>query len=94
MEEFAEEADDKSMIKLLKYYRKHHGMRMSRYIAVKLHQTKHVRFIELLTEKSQTRSRKLSKPEFEKKLMKDIRNLSVRQKSRQNYISRESNPKY
>ena len=51
MEEFAEEADDKSMIKLLKYYRKHHGMRMSRYIAVKLHQTKHVRFIELLTEK-------------------------------------------
>lgn len=34
MEEFAEEADDKSMIKLLKYYRKHHGMRMSRYIAV------------------------------------------------------------
>lgn len=51
MEEFAEEADDKSMIKLLKYYRKHRGMRMSRYIAVKLHQTKHVRFIELLTEK-------------------------------------------
>lgn len=51
MEEFAEEADDKSMIKLLKYYRKHHGMRMSRYIAVKLHQTKHVHFIELLTEK-------------------------------------------
>ena len=51
MEEFAEEADDKSMIKLLKYYRKHHGMRMSRYIAVKLHQTKHVLFIELLTEK-------------------------------------------
>ena len=51
MEEFAEEADDKSMIKLLKYYRKHHGMRMSRYIAVKLHQTKHARFIELLTEK-------------------------------------------
>ena len=51
MEEFAEEADDKSMIKLLKYYRKHHGMRTSRYIAVKLHQTKHVRFIELLTEK-------------------------------------------
>lgn len=51
MEEFAEEADDKSMIKLLKYYRKNYGMRMSRYIAVKLHQTKHVRFIELLTEK-------------------------------------------
>lgn len=95
MEEFAEEADDKSMIKLLKYYRKHHGMRMSRYIAVKLHQTKHVRFIELLTEKLKQEPQTIQTGVSEKKLMKDIRDLSVRQKkSRQNFISRESNPRY
>ena len=51
MEELAEEAGDKSMLRLLKYYRKHHGMRMTRYIAGKLHQTKHAHLIDLLTEK-------------------------------------------
>ena len=51
MEELAEEAGDKSMLKMLKYYRKHHSMRMTRYIARKLHQIKHARLIDLLTEK-------------------------------------------
>ena len=51
MEELAEEAGDKSMLRLLKYYRKYHGMRMTCYIARKLHQTKHACLIDLLTEK-------------------------------------------
>ena len=51
MEELAEEAGDKSMLKMLKYYRKHHSMRMTRYIAGKLHQIKHARLVDLLTEK-------------------------------------------
>lgn len=95
MEEFAEEADDKSMIKLLKYYRKHHGMRMSRYIAVKLHQTKHVRFIELLTEKLKQEAANYPNRSFGKEAdEKHQKLISQAKKSRQNFISRESNPRY
>lgn len=51
MEELADEAGDRSMRKLLKYYRRHHSMQVSRYIARKLQQIKHARLIDLLTEK-------------------------------------------
>ena len=70
-------------------------MRMSRYIAVKLHQTKHVRFIELLTEKLKQEAANYPNRSFGKEADERHQKLiSQAKKSRQNFISRESNPRY
>ena len=67
MEEFAEEADDKSMIKLLKYYRKHHGMQNESLHSCKITSDKTCTLHRTSDRKTQTRSRKLSKPKFRKR---------------------------
>lgn len=51
MEELAEEAKDRSLLRWLAFYRKHHGKGMSRLIAWMLHRVRHGTIVDLLMEK-------------------------------------------
>ena len=51
MEELAEEAKDRSLLRWLAVYRKHHGKAMSRIIAWMLHRVHHGAVVDLLMEK-------------------------------------------
>lgn len=89
MEELAEEAGDKSMLKLLKYYRRHHGMRMTRYIAGKLHQTKHARLVDLLTEKLKQEAANYPNRSFGKEADESQQKLINQAKAEQEKLSRQ-----
>ena len=58
MEELAEDADDTVLLWWLKFYRNHHGKRMSRLLAWMLHRTQHAGVVDLLTEKLMEESRR------------------------------------
>ena len=51
MEELAAEAKDRSLLRWLSFYRKHHGKGMSRMIAWMLHRVRHGAVVDLLMEK-------------------------------------------
>lgn len=51
MEELAEEAKDRSLLRWLSFYRKNHGKGMSRMIAWMLHRVRHGAVVDLLMEK-------------------------------------------
>ncbi len=51
MEELAEEAKDRSLLRWLSFYRKHHGKGMSRLIAWMLHRVRHGAVVDLLMKK-------------------------------------------
>lgn len=51
MEKLAGEAEDWSLLRWLHIYRKHHGKRMSRWIARLLHRAKHATVVDLLNKK-------------------------------------------
>lgn len=89
MEELSEEADDKSMLRMLKYYRKHHGMHMTRYIAGKLHQEKHARLIDLLTEKLKQETSNYPNRSFGKEADERHQKLISQAKAEQEKLSRQ-----
>ena len=89
MEGLAEEAGDKGMLRLLKYYRRHHGMRMTRYIARKLHQTKHARLIDLLTEKLKKEAANYPNRSFGKEADEKYQKLINQAKAEQQKLLRQ-----
>ena len=53
MLEIAKEAEDKTFIRLLSYYKKNSSTMMSRWIAYMLHRKKHIKIISILTKRLQ-----------------------------------------
>ena len=53
MKELAAECEDTSLLKMLEFYRKHPAKFWAKRLAVMLHQTKHSRIVDLLSESRQ-----------------------------------------
>lgn len=53
MKELAAECEDASLLKMLEFYRKHPAKFWAKRLAVMLHQTKHSRIVDLLSERLQ-----------------------------------------
>ena len=53
MKELAAECEDTSLLKMLEFYRKHPAKFWAKRLAVMLHQTKHSRIVDLLSERLQ-----------------------------------------
>lgn len=67
MEELAKGAGDQSLLKWLNIYRKHHGKKMSRWIARLLHREKHAEVVELLNKKLAKEAKKYPRRDFGEK---------------------------
>lgn len=89
MEELAVEAGDKSMRRLLKYYRKYQGAWMTRYIAKKLHQTKHAKLVDLLTEKLKQEAATYPKRNFGKEVEEKHQKLYEQAKTEQERLNKQ-----
>ena len=53
MLEIAKEAEDKTFIRLLSYYKKNSSIMMSRWMAYMLHRKKHIKIVYILTKRLQ-----------------------------------------
>ena len=53
MLEIAKEAEDKTFIRLLSYYKKNSSTMMSRWIAYMLHRKNHIKIVNILTKRLQ-----------------------------------------
>ncbi|MDO5601091.1 MAG: DUF3878 family protein [Lachnospiraceae bacterium] len=64
MEELAQEAGDRKLVRWLKVYRKHHGKKMSRWIAGLLHRSRHGKVVDLLGSKLAKEAEKYPRRDF------------------------------
>ena len=90
MEELAREADDRSLLRWLCIYRKHHGKRMSRWIARLLHRAKHAVVIELLDKKLVEEAKNYPRRDFGKKFNQKYQNVLEKAEKRKAELESKS----
>ena len=84
MKELAAECEDTSLLKMLEFYRKHPAKFWAKRLAVMLHQTKHSRIVDLLSERLQQATadypRKIFGDDVERKYQQALERAKQRQR--------------
>ena len=75
MEELAVEKGDRSMVRWLRFYRKHHGKVMSRWLARLLHRRSHADMIDLLDKKLVKEAKNYPRRDFGEKFNQKYQNI-------------------
>ena len=84
MKELAAECEDASLLKMLEFYRKHPAKFWAKRLAVMLHQTKHSRIVDLLSERLQQATadypRRFFGDDVERKYQQTLKRVKGRQR--------------
>ena len=88
MKELATECEDTSLLKMLEFYRKHPAKFWAKRLAVMMHQSKHKKVIDLLTEKLQQATagypRRNFGEEMERRYQQTLKKIKERQSELEN----------